>query len=67
MNEQIIEIVHRHCETIKNEVNTDNIAKAIKSIDQIVQKMYHDLYGIKDIRYNNDHCKPPEIKHGHCC
>ena len=67
MNEQIREIVNRHCELIKSVSDSDNISRTVKSIDQIVQQMYHDLYGLKDIRYSYQSVAQIEPKKGHCC
>jgi tRNA U38,U39,U40 pseudouridine synthase TruA len=67
MNEQIRNIVNSHCELIQSELKTENIAKAVKSIDTIVQRMYLELYGLKDIRYNAPLCIKNEEKKGHCC
>jgi len=67
MNEQIRNIVNSHCELIQSELKTETIAKAVKSIDTIVQRMYLELYGLKDIRYNAPLCIKNEEKKGHCC
>jgi hypothetical protein len=67
MNDQIREIVHSHCDKIKNELNTESIPKAIKSVDAIVQIMYTELYGLKDIRYQSPVKSPVTEKKGHCC
>ena len=68
MNEQIREIVQRHCNTILTLSDSDSISKTVKSIDQIVQQMYHDLYALKDIRYAYQPANSIESpKHGHCC
>jgi len=67
MNDQIREVVHSHCEQIKNDVNTESISKAIKSVDAIVQRMYMELYGLKDIRYQSPVKTSVTEKKGHCC
>jgi hypothetical protein len=66
MNEEIRSIIIGYCDQIKQEANTESISKAVKSIDVIVQKMYLDLYGLKDIRYNK-HPVVNDDKKGHCC
>lgn len=67
MNEKIRDVVNSHCELIKLELNTDNIAKSVKSIDTIVQRMYLELYALKGIGYNTPLCIKNEEKKGHCC
>lgn len=66
MEDRIKNIITTYCDQIKNEANTETISKSVKSIDTIIQKMYMDLYGLRDIRYN---CVKPEDteKKGHCC
>jgi 4-hydroxy-3-methylbut-2-en-1-yl diphosphate synthase IspG/GcpE len=67
MNEQIKNIVNLHCELIQSELKTESIAKAVKSIDTIVQRMYLELYGLKDITYNTPICIKNVEKKSHCC
>lgn len=67
MNDQIREIVNIHCEQIKSQVNTESIAKAIRSVDTMVQKMYAELYGLRDIRHPNHLPQETQPKKGHCC
>ncbi len=67
MKEQIRKVVNHHCKKIKSDVNTDSIAKAVKSIDSIVQKMYYDLYSLDDKRYNITCIKTQDKKQNHCC
>lgn len=67
MNEDIRNIIVKYCDQIKLEADTQTISKAVKSVDTIVQKMYMDLYGLKDIRYNCIPKSDNDDKKGHCC
>lgn len=72
MKDRVHQIVNNYCDQIKTEsLNYSNVTCAVKSIDNIVQQMYRDLYGICDIRYKSEVVEKlndgKKERVGHCC
>ena len=69
MDDKIQDILNRYSEQIKNADKSKSIPMLVKQLDHMVYEMYHELYGLRDIRANNYYLNSftADDKKGHCC
>ena len=69
MKEQIDAIIKKHCLKMQEVDRSKSIPMVVKQLDHIVYEMYHELYGLRDIRANNYYLNSftADDKKGHCC
>ncbi len=69
MKEQVDSIIKKQCLKMQEVDRTKSIPMVVKQLDHIVYEMYHELYGLRDIRSSNYNLNSFTAvdKKGHCC